>query len=234
MPRISADGEIVVFQSDATNLLASGPPTDGGLDGGVDAAAPTGPAISNHGAIYAHARSGGFERLSRPAANATGPEGDSRDPAVSANGTFVAFSSRSEALVGGDDNAVEDIFVTNRVLGVTLRVSVSTTGEPANGPSRHPSISNDGRYVAFESTASNLVPGDDNGVSDVFLHDLITAETSRVSVTALGAEANGGSFSPDLSGDGKYVAFESLATNLLSDDEQLHGVRHVYLTEPRR
>jgi len=234
MPRISADGAIIVFQSDATNLLISSPRTDGGHDGGADATTSMGLGASDHTEIYAYSPSGDFERISQPRTDGSDQHGDSRDPVVSSDGTFVAFSSLSEALVVGDDNGVEDVFVTNRVLGVTLRASVSTTGEIANGPSRHPSISNDGRYVVFESTASNLVPDDDNGVADIFIHDVIASKTSRVSLTALGAEANGGSFNPDISGDGTHVAFESLATNLLSKAEELHGVRHVYLTEPRR
>ncbi len=102
--------------------------------------------------------------------------------------------------------------------GSTTRVSTATDGSQGNGSSFVPAISADGRYVAFYSDASNLVAGDTNGARDVFVRDLQTGETTRVSVSSSGAEANGDSFAPALSADGRYVAFSSAGTNLVDGD----------------
>src|SRR5262249_22544698 len=102
--------------------------------------------------------------------------------------------------------------------GSTTRVSTATGGGQGNGRSFVPTISADGRYVAFYSDASNLVSGDTNGARDVFVRDLQTGETTRVSVSSSGAEADGDSFAPALSADGRYVAFASAATNLVAGD----------------
>src|SRR6266516_1899006 len=100
----------------------------------------------------------------------------------------------------------------------TTRVSVATGGGQANGNSIAPAISKDGRYVAFYSDASNLVAGDTNRARDVFVHDRQTGETTRVSVAQDGAQANGESFAPAISGDGRYVVFSSSASNLVAGD----------------
>jgi Tol biopolymer transport system component len=97
----------------------------------------------------------------------------------------------------------------------TSLVSVTVDGTPAAGTSGRPSISADGRFVAFASTAPNLVRGDNNGVPDVFVRDRRTGVTTRVSVSSTGAEANGPSGNPSISGDGRYVVFESQATNFV-------------------
>ena len=102
--------------------------------------------------------------------------------------------------------------------GDTTRVSVASDGAQGNGYSYHPSISADGRYVAFESDASNLVSGDTNGARDVFVHDRQGGGTTRVSVASDGAQGNGGSAHPSISADGRYVAFQSDASNLVSGD----------------
>jgi hypothetical protein len=96
-------------------------------------------------------------------------------------------------------------------------VSKSSTGVLGNGPSRNPSISADGRYVAFESTAKNLVPNDTNGVTDIFVHDRQIGQTTRVSVTHNGGQANGASFEAAISGDGRFVSYSSKATNLVAN-----------------
>ena len=99
----------------------------------------------------------------------------------------------------------------------THRVSVSSSGVEGNGEcGQYPRISADGRFVAFQSEASNLVPGDTNGVRDIFVHDRTTGETTRVSVRSDGAEANGYCGFPEISADGRVVAFMSYATNLVS------------------
>jgi len=138
-----------------------------------------------------------------------------------ANGRFVAFKSRATNLVLGDTNFVEDVFVHDRETGETTRVSVATGGEQANGPSQddEPGISADGRFVAFISEATNLVPGDTNGVKDIFVHDRQTGETTRVSVATGGGQANGPSEGqPALNGSGRFVVFSSEASNLVPGD----------------
>ncbi|HVM17636.1 MAG TPA: hypothetical protein VM290_08660 [Gaiellaceae bacterium] len=141
--------------------------------------------------------------------------GDSASAAVSGNGRYVAFASAATNLVAGDTNNAVDIFVRDRVAGTTRRVSVSSSGAQANANSREAAISADGSVVAFASQASNLVAGDTNGSSDIFVHVLATGVTTRVSVSSTGAEGNGNSFVPSLSGDGRYVAFWSHAGNLV-------------------
>jgi hypothetical protein len=130
----------------------------------------------------------------------------------------VAFASDASNLVPGDTNGGDDVFVHDRVSGETSRVSVSSSGEQGNHDCAYPSLSADGRYVAFASDASNLVPGDTNGTLDVFVHDRVTGETSRASVSSYFWQGNGGSWYPSLSADGRYVAFWSWASNLVTGD----------------
>ena len=140
---------------------------------------------------------------------------------LSADGRYVAFVSSASNLVPGDTNGIEDVFVHDRQTGQTTRVSISSDGTQGNAASNHPSISGDGRYVMFVSTASNLVLDDTNGFLDVFVHDRQTLQTTRVSVASDGAQSNGGLVqSPwaSISADGRYVAFSSSATNLAPDD----------------
>jgi len=144
--------------------------------------------------------------------------GLSTSASVSASGRFVAFSSKAANLTPGDTNGVTDVFVKDRQTGQTARVSVDSAGLQGNDESRAPTLSNDGRYVAFESYATNLVAGDTNGNPDIFLHDRQTGQTRRVSVNSLGQQANGYSFSASISGDGLFVAFESASSNLVTGD----------------
>jgi Tol biopolymer transport system component len=111
------------------------------------------------------------------------------DPAISADGRFVAFASAASNLVAGDTNHRSDIFVHDRTTGTTERVSVSGAGNEGNGESGHPSISSDGHFVVFASRASNLVAGDTNQHGDIFLHDRTTGATERVSLTQAGGQA---------------------------------------------
>ena len=139
-------------------------------------------------------------------------------PSISANG-YVAFYSTASNLVSGDTNGAGDIFVNDLQTGVTKRISVASDGTQGNNHSQSPSISADGRYVAFHSTASNLVSGDTNGTGDVFVNDLQTGTTKRISVASDGTQGNGNSgYLPSISADGRYVAFESTASNLVSGD----------------
>jgi Tol biopolymer transport system component len=157
----------------------------------------------------------------------------SEAPSISADGRSVAFVSLASNLVAGDTNGKADVFVHDLTTGTTSRVSVRSNGNQANHPCLDPSITADGRYVAFRSGATNLVPGDTNGVkTDIFVHDRTTATTSRVSVRSNGNQANGYSFAPSLSADGRFVAFHSYATNLVSGDTNdmpdifVHGPLH--------
>jgi len=138
-----------------------------------------------------------------------------RDPAISADGRYVAFESWTN-LVGGGHGM--HVFVHDRDTGVTERVSLDSAGNEANSGSLFPVISADGRYVAFDSIATNLVPSDTNGTDDIFVHDRQTGTTERVSVDSAGNQANGYSEYPAISADGRYVAFESDAPDLVSGD----------------
>lgn len=145
--------------------------------------------------------------------------GYSSEPSLSSNGRFVAFSSFTSDLVPGDTNAASDVFVRDTLAEATIRVSVSSSGGQAGAASDQPSISRDGRFVAFRSDATNLVPNDTNGVSDVFVRDLRLQTTTRVSVATGGGQVGGGGSSkPKLSSDGLLVTFESAATNLVAGD----------------
>jgi Tol biopolymer transport system component len=163
---------------------------------------------------------------------------DSYAPSVSADGRVIAFHSIASNLVEGDTNGQRDVFVHDRETNLTTRASISSTGVQGNGASGYPSISADGRYVAFHSAASNLVEGDTNGYTDAFVHDRVTRQTTRVSVNSGGAQAiMGHSEYPSISGDGRYVAFHSDATNLVDGDTNFtHDifVRDRELSQTRR
>jgi Tol biopolymer transport system component len=147
---------------------------------------------------------------------------------ISADGRFVVFESGASNLASGDTNSASDVFVHDRETGETSRVSLASNGEQGNSGSGFPSLSADGRFVAFQSAASNLVSGDTNECDpkygpfnclDVFVHDRVTGETTRVSVASDGSQGNGGdSISPAISADGRYVAFMSDAGGLVEND----------------
>ena len=149
--------------------------------------------------------------------------GASNFPSISADGRYVAFESVANNLVEGDTNGFTDIFVHDRKTGTTTLVSKGFDGIPANNQSVRPSISADGLYVAFFSYASNLVVGDTNDVSDVFVYSMQTGTTSRASIADDGSQADGASsihgapvgYANVISVDGRYVVFTSSATNLV-------------------
>lgn len=195
---ISADGRFVAFESTSTDLVPGD--TNGAWD------------------VFVHDRSTGVtERVSVDSAGNQG-NGHSHSPRLSGDGRYAAFTSVATNLVPNDANSKGDVFLHDRLTGETSRVSVSSGGGEGNGYSEQPAISADSRYVAFTSHASNLVPGDTNGSGDVFVHDRITAVTRRVSVDTGGEQGNSLSWQPSISADGRYVAFESSATNLVPDD----------------
>jgi Tol biopolymer transport system component len=211
-PAISANGRYVAFLSRASDLVSD---DSNGYDD-----------------VYLHDRvTGQTERVSLSSGGAGGNGGPAKlsGPSISADGRYVAFHSEASNLVAGDNNACEDVFVHDRLTGQTERVSLSSDGVEGDSWSTSPSISADGRYLAFISWASNLVSGDSNDTADVYLHDRVTGQTERVSLSSYGAEANSGSDHPSVSADGRYVAFSSGASNLVSGDSNGHEdifVRH--------
>jgi Tol biopolymer transport system component len=197
-PSISADGRYIAFQSGASNLVT------GDTNEADD--------------VFVHDRQTGQTRRVSVASNGTQANGSSGVPSISADGNYVAFWSDATNLVSGDTNYAWRVFVHNRQTGQTMRVSVASNGTQANGSSVYPSISADGRYVAFESDASNLVPSDTNGKYDIFVRDRQVGQTTRISVASDGAQANDSSTSASISADGRYVAFWSGASNLVPGD----------------
>jgi Tol biopolymer transport system component len=137
---------------------------------------------------------------------------------VSADGRYVAFDSKVSSLVEGDVNDARDVFVRDRLTGTTKLVSATAAGAPGQNASDDPAMTPDGRYIAFTSTSPDLVPGDTNRRADVFLRDMHTGTTRRVSVTAQGRGPNGDSSAPAISPDARYVAFASTASNLVPKD----------------
>jgi Tol biopolymer transport system component len=174
-------------------------------------------AIASRSATFACRTPGRTLRIDAGASGgpATGP---SRRAAISADGNVVAFTSAASGLVRHDSNRAADVFVRDLRAHRTVRISISSTGAQANGPSFYPSLSSDGRIVAFRSLATNLVRGDRNGAEDVFVRDRATGRTERVSMSSAGTEANAASFSSIVSADGGTVAFSSNASNLVPGD----------------
>ncbi len=158
-----------------------------------------------------------IERVSI-ASNGSQANGDSEAPSISSDGRIVAFISDATNLVSGDTNGAQDVFVHDLDTGITERVSVASAGTQANDDVFTLNLSANGRYVAFGSYATNLIVGDTNALIDVFVHDRDTGTTERVSVATAGTQANGESFSPAISSDGRFVAFRSDATNLVLND----------------
>lgn len=208
---LSADGNLVAFESDATNLVAGD--TNGERD------------------IFVHDRQAATTTRVSVATGAVQANNDSLNASLSGDGRFVAFESEATNLVAGDTNNRNDVFVHDRQTGTTTRVSVATGGAQADGNSVLPAISTDGRFVVFHSTATNLVAGDTNGISDVFVHDRQTGETTRVSVATGGGQGTGSgpapAFAPAISEDGRFVAFESISTNLVAGDT--NGILDVFI-----
>jgi Tol biopolymer transport system component len=141
---------------------------------------------------------------------------ESTNSSISADGRLVAFDSAASNLVPGDTNGRPDAFVHDRATGTTSCVSVDSDRVPRGGAG--PSISADGRFVAFWSFSPDLVHGDRNGTFDVFVHDRATGVTSLVSVDSSGVQGNGSSGGASISVDGRFVAFSSRASNLVLED----------------
>ena len=149
------------------------------------------------------------------ASDGTPGNGASKEPTISGDGRYVAFSSTADNLVSEDTNECSDVFVHDLRTRETVRVSVGTGGVEANSSSSDPHISGDGRYVTFASSADNLVISDTNEAQDIFVHDLETGQTTRLSVNSAGEEGNNSSHTSSISADGRYVILVSSATNLI-------------------
>jgi len=138
---------------------------------------------------------------------------------VNEDGRFVAFHSTAANLVPSDANSSSDIFLYDRDNDSLTRIDTAHDGGPSAGASYNPSVSADGRFVAFVSAKPDLVPDDTNGFADVFRYDRLTGTIERVSIADDEAEANGPSYNCSISGDGDLVAFDSSATNLIGLDD---------------
>ncbi|MBW6468552.1 MAG: cell wall-binding repeat-containing protein [Coriobacteriia bacterium] len=197
-PSVSADGRYVAFQSGASNLVAND--SNATID------------------VFVRDRQAGTTVRASVASGTPGAQANavSANPAISANGRFVAFDSSATNLVSGDSNARNDVFVRDLQTNTTTRVSLAhnSTTQATGGGSRNPSISADGRYVAFESMATNLVAVATNGFTHIYVRDRTANSTVRMSVTGSTTQANSDSQNPAISGNGLVVAFESYATNL--------------------
>lgn len=236
-PVISSGGRFVVFGSYARNLIPDG---NGGLyvrdrlTGTTTHAAqvpipaeatitPDGryvAVVADPGYLYLRDRWTGAWTEEHSAADGPDP-GVVGSPQLSANGRMLIFASTSPTTVPGDTNRATDVFAKDRRTGTVTRISVSSAGEQANGRSGSPVLSADGRYVAFSSSAANLVPGDTNDTpedpfdgQDVFVRDLLTGTTSLASIAPDGTQADGsGSMYPAVSANGRYVAFQAFSSS---------------------
>lgn len=195
---ISADGRFVAFASGATNLVSGD--------------------SNRKWDVFVHDRS--TRQTTRVSVSSSGAQADngSGHPAISADGRYVSFYSQAKKLVANDRNNVADVFLHDQVTRTTRLVSLSNTGAQGNGQSDSPWLSDDGNFVAYRSWASNLIPGDSNAQPDVFVKNLASGVVTLVSVSSNGAPSDGQSYQPKLSGDGRFVAFGSGASNLVPDD----------------
>jgi len=202
---VVATNGLVSFDSDATNLVAND--------------------INNQVDVFRHDPQTGQTILVSVSTGGGQSDGFCGVSAISTDGNLIAFVSGATNLVPGGLAGVGDVLVRDVAAGVTSRVSVDSGNNPGNDDSGAPGISADGRFVAFWSDATNLVAGDTNGLKDVFVHDRLTGQTTRVSVATDGAQgdgASGGTAVPDntldISDDGRFVVFQSEASNLVPGD----------------
>jgi len=214
MPSISADGRFVAFESGASNLVEDD--TNGQHD------------------VFVHDRRTRETTRVSVASDGSEARGVSTRPSISGDGDLVAFTSFTDDLVTDDTNLLADVFVHDLNSGKTTRVSVDRQGVEGNATSEEPSISADGRFVAFVSMASNLVANDTNGQRDAFVHDRTTGRTHRVSVASDGSQGDGPSYDPILSADGSIMALTSNAANLVADDTNLESDVFVHDLKTRR
>jgi WD40 repeat protein len=207
---ISADGRFIVFSSSADTLV----PTDG--NGQTDV-------------FIRDLRNHTTKRISVTSSEQEALHGDSVDPAISANGRFVVFSSTADNLVPNDLNGFHDVFIRDRKTGVTKRVSVNSAEEESHGGGGEASVSADGRYVLFGAISDNLAPGAVDGDEDAYVRDRRQGTTRRVSVSTRGRQANNSVGYMSISNSGRFVVFESNATNLVRHDS--NGQQDVFVRD---
>lgn len=212
---ISENGRVVAFRSAATNLTEV-PGSDSVTD------------------IYARDLAANLTVLvSVNVRGDGGGDATSSKPAISANGRFVVFLSDAGNLVDGDGDTSNDLFVRDLVAGTTRRITVPVAGaQGSRGDTFDLVFTPNGRYVAFASGAGDLVPDDDNGTNDVFVHDLKTRRTTLVSRTPQGEAGGGSSLLPQLTRTGKVVAFGSFATDLVEASDT-NGATDLFLRRVR-
>lgn len=197
LPSISADGRFVAFVSFASDLVPDD--TNSAWD------------------TFVYDRvAGNTELISLSSTGVSQGSVEFQRPAISADGRFVAFSSSASTLVPRDTNGSVDVFVRDRLIGRTIRASIGDLGQ-ANGESLNPSMSRDGRFVVFQSYASNLVVGDINRTFDIFVRDIVEAAITRVSGRPFDIAVEASTL-PAISPDGTYIAFQSEVQTLVPDD----------------
>ena len=220
LPVLSSDGRFVVFASTADNLCVLQETNR------IRSLIP--PSMN----VYLKDRQNGSTALvSMNLAGTGGGNGNSWPVAISTNGQHVLFESVASDLVASDTNRANDVFLRDVVAGKTTLVSVSTNGTPGNSSSRSPSMTSDARFVAFVSEANNLVSKDTNSIADVFVRDAQSGTTLLASPGARSTHPTiptGSSEAPELSADGRYVAFYSTATNLVAG---IRTVGEVYVRD---
>jgi Tol biopolymer transport system component len=206
---ISGDGQYVVFQSFASNLVADD--TNGEAD------------------IFRYDRWDKVMVRVSLDSNEHQANGKSSRPTISADGTRIAFESEADNLVSGDNGIYTDIFVRNMSNTTTKRVSVSDGESEAQGDSSEPFIAGGGMHVVFTSLANNLVSDDTNGFPDVFIRNISANNTKLISVASDGTQTNRWTdyLEPSITSDGRYISFNSRATNLVPGD--LDDARDVFV-----
>jgi hypothetical protein len=209
-PAMSADGQTIVYESDATNLVA------GDTNGVAD--------------IFRYDTTSGTTTRVSVASDGTQADGLSNKVAISADGSTIAYESEATNLVAGDTNGVRDVFRRVLATGTTSRVSVASDGTQGERRSADATLSADGTIVAFASDARHLVAGDTNNRNDIFLRDTTSGTTTRWSIATDGSQSDGTSENPWLTADGATVAFQSLATNLVADDT--NGASDIFVRGP--
>lgn len=194
---LSSDGRYVLMQSYASNII---------------------PGLNNttQVVIWKDVVTGAVE-LESMTSSGNAPNADSSGASMSQDMRYVVFASEASDIVPGDVNMASDVFLRDRTLGTTIRIS-NSPGQVVDTASNDPGISRDGRFVVFASRASDLVPGDTNGVADVFLYEIATGLVSQVSRPSLTTQGNAESFAPSISADGRYIAFRTFANNFIATD----------------
>lgn len=203
----SRDGKTLAFSSQSSNILSGG--TNGQMQ------------------VFLKDLENSVTQLVSVNSSGAQGNGQSFSPSLDSSGKVIVFLSYATNIVAGDTNSQIDIFLRNLEVNSTSLVSVSSSGVQANGYSSNPDVSADGRFVVFDSYASNLVASDTNGRSDIFLRDTQLNTTTIVSIDSSGNLGNGHSFSPKISADGRFILFLSQASNLVSDDT--NGAQDIFV-----